>query len=148
MKYIANAWNIEQQRDQLPKQVFSAQCRELAAKMIHPENGAVIEFDTGFQGGHPHEEGTPETPEAAGNLVQVELAGTDFERLPDVQVRVYHDAHLAEAQDCRLREATGVAIPRSALPKRELVRRWQRNMMLNKWLEYCVERGHRFHLPG
>jgi len=75
-------------------------------------------------------------------------AGTDFERLPDVQVRVYHDAHLAEAQDCRLREATGVAIPRSALPKRELVRRWQRNMMLNKWLEYCVERGHRFHLPG
>jgi uncharacterized protein YqiB (DUF1249 family) len=24
--------------------------------------------------------------------------------------------------------------------------RWLRNMMLNKWLDYCVERGHRFAL--
>ena len=22
--------------------------------------------------------------------------------------------------------------------------RWSRNMLLNKWLEYCVDRGHRF----
>jgi uncharacterized protein YqiB (DUF1249 family) len=22
--------------------------------------------------------------------------------------------------------------------------RWARNVLLNKWLEYCVERGHRF----
>ena len=29
-------------------------------------------------------------------------------------------------------------------PERELDQRWARNMMLNKWLEYCVERGHRF----
>ena len=28
--------------------------------------------------------------------------------------------------------------------ERELDQRWARNMMLNKWLEYCVERGHRF----
>src|SRR5690606_33119920 len=26
----------------------------------------------------------------------------------------------------------------------ELDQRWARNMMLNKWLEYCLERGHRF----
>jgi uncharacterized protein YqiB (DUF1249 family) len=29
---------------------------------------------------------------------------------------------------------------------RELGDRWLRNVMLNKWLDYCVERGHRF--PG
>jgi uncharacterized protein YqiB (DUF1249 family) len=37
-------------------------------------------------------------------------------RYPDMRVRIYH----------------------------ELDQRWARNMMLNKWLEYCVERGHRF----
>jgi hypothetical protein len=30
------------------------------------------------------------------------------------------------------------------LVERELDQRWARNMMLNKWLEYCAERGHRF----
>jgi uncharacterized protein YqiB (DUF1249 family) len=25
--------------------------------------------------------------------------------------------------------------------------RWARNMMLNKWLEYCLERGHRLGEP-
>ena len=23
--------------------------------------------------------------------------------------------------------------------------RWRRNMLLNKWLDYCAERGHRIH---
>jgi uncharacterized protein YqiB (DUF1249 family) len=26
----------------------------------------------------------------------------------------------------------------------ELDRRWTRNTMLNKWLEYCIDLGHRF----
>ncbi|MGE0582422.1 MAG: DUF1249 domain-containing protein [Steroidobacteraceae bacterium] len=48
--------------------------------------------------------------------------------LPDLRVRIYHDAHVAEAQGAG--EGT-----------RE---RWARNMLLNKWLEYCADRGHRF----
>ena len=28
--------------------------------------------------------------------------------------------------------------------RREMGERWARNMLLNKWLEYCAERGHRF----
>jgi uncharacterized protein YqiB (DUF1249 family) len=78
----------------------------------------------------------------------------EFDRLPDLQVRVYHDAHLAEAQDLGpVERATvaGSARGRAGvgpMPERELGRRWARNMMLNKWLEYCVERGHRFHPPG
>jgi uncharacterized protein YqiB (DUF1249 family) len=60
---------------------------------------------------------------------------------PDLRVRIYHDAHLVEAQQWA--EAHGPRAPRSHA-ERELDQRWARNMMLNKWLEYCVERGHRF----
>jgi uncharacterized protein len=63
---------------------------------------------------------------------------------PDLEVRVYHDARLAEARGYgdfdRHPELRRL---RSGL-KRELDPRWSRNMMLNKWLEYCAERGHRF----
>jgi uncharacterized protein len=73
---------------------------------------------------------------------------------PDMRVRIYHDAHLVEAQQWNsvhsLRAApcgAHVRPPARAQrgsPERELDQRWARNMMLNKWLEYCVERGHRF----
>ncbi len=76
---------------------------------------------------------------------------------PDMRLCIYHDAHLLEAQgwaaahsqpvlrtlrtasETRLRETE-----RTGKPERELDQRWARNMMLNKWLEYCAERGHRF----
>ncbi|MBV9344971.1 MAG: DUF1249 domain-containing protein [Gammaproteobacteria bacterium] len=63
---------------------------------------------------------------------------------PDLRVRVYHDAHLVEAQQWSEthRQPLLRALRRGA--ERELDQRWARNMMLNKWLEYCVERGHRF----
>jgi uncharacterized protein YqiB (DUF1249 family) len=54
------------------------------------------------------------------------------ERVPDLRLRVYHDARVLEA--C----GAGVAA------ERELDRRWNRNQMVNKWLEYCLERGHSF----
>jgi uncharacterized protein YqiB (DUF1249 family) len=66
---------------------------------------------------------------------------------PDLDVRVYHDARLAEAHRCGrwVRHPTVAAI-RSTLAG-SLDERWQRNMLLNKWLDYCVERGHRFVPP-
>jgi uncharacterized protein YqiB (DUF1249 family) len=70
------------------------------------------------------------------------------ERYPDLRVRVYSDARLAEAQMQAVESPVAAAHPvlgalrRSA--ERELDQRWARNMMLNKWLEYCLERGHRF----
>ena len=74
---------------------------------------------------------------------------------PDMGVRIYHDAHLVEAQPwaapAAQRSARAGALHTHPLLKalrghaeRELDQRWARNMMLNKWLEYCVERGHRF----
>ena len=69
-------------------------------------------------------------------------------REPQLDVRVYHDARLAEARGTgmsathpRLRRlAAGVAWSRG--------QRWSCNMLLNKWLEYCVESGHRFAAPA
>jgi uncharacterized protein YqiB (DUF1249 family) len=68
---------------------------------------------------------------------------------PDLEIRVYHDARLAEARTDaarpahpglrRLRERAAREAEDSALGHR-----WARNMMLNKWLEYCADRGHRF----
>jgi uncharacterized protein YqiB (DUF1249 family) len=63
---------------------------------------------------------------------------------PDMRVRVYHDARLVEALEwASTHEHSALRAMRSQA-ERELDQRWARNMMLNKWLEYCVERGHRF----
>jgi uncharacterized protein YqiB (DUF1249 family) len=65
-------------------------------------------------------------------------------RDPDLEVCVYHDARLAEVRSFRgFQRHPQLARLQSGL-KRELDQRWTRNMMLNKWLEYCAERGHRF----
>jgi uncharacterized protein YqiB (DUF1249 family) len=70
---------------------------------------------------------------------------------PDMGIRIYHDARLVEAQEWAPGREAGVrshshgvlqALRRHA--ERELDQRWARNIMLNKWLEYCLERGHRF----
>lgn len=69
---------------------------------------------------------------------------------PDMQIRVYRDARLAEARSCTgwRRHALLRHFRRSDReahnPRRDLGRRWARNVLLNKWLEYCAERGHRF----
>jgi len=81
---------------------------------------------------------------------------------PDMRVRVYHDAHVVEALEWaathgqpersagnpekRQGREAGQPVPKAPRghAERELDQRWARNVMLNKWLEYCVERGHRF----
>jgi len=77
-------------------------------------------------------------------------APDSFEWLPNLKLRAYHDARLLEADEFRpparpstIKENGGNR--RGPHPgERELHQRWMRNMMLNKWLEYCAERGHRF----
>jgi hypothetical protein len=63
---------------------------------------------------------------------------------PDMRVRIYHDAHLVEAQEWAGSHGQAVLKALRSHAERELDQRWARNVMLNKWLEYCVERGHRF----
>jgi uncharacterized protein YqiB (DUF1249 family) len=63
---------------------------------------------------------------------------------PDMGIRIYHDARLVEAQEWAGAHANGVLQTLRRNAERELDQRWARNVMLNKWLEYCLERGHRF----
>jgi len=67
---------------------------------------------------------------------------------PDLEIRIYHDARLAEVSRCaRWHRHEVLSLIRSDLG-RQLGDRWLRNVMLNKWLDYCVERGHRFGGPA
>lgn len=61
---------------------------------------------------------------------------------PDLRIRVYLDGQLAEAMSLQGK-------PRHAELRRlwgqlrgELNARWQRNMILNKWLDYLSDQGH------
>src|ERR1700760_2196754 len=62
-------------------------------------------------------------------------------RDPDLEVCVYHDARLAEVRSFRGFQRHPQLAQLQTQLKRELDQRWTRNMMLNKWLEYCAERG-------
>jgi len=67
---------------------------------------------------------------------------------PDLEIRVYHDARVAEASGVGVEPGRAKRrLPVPAAPER-LGPRWSRNMLLNKWLEYCVDRGHRFGAVG
>jgi uncharacterized protein YqiB (DUF1249 family) len=70
-----------------------------------------------------------------------EAAASDY---PDMSIRIYHDAHLVEAQEWAGTHPHTLLQALRQRAERELDQRWARNMMLNKWLEYCLERGHRF----
>jgi len=61
---------------------------------------------------------------------------------PDMQVRAYLDGRLAEVMSlCGDRRY--VALRRLVRAHRkELDVRWQRNVVLNKWLEYLTDKGH------
>ena len=63
---------------------------------------------------------------------------------PDMRVRVYHDARLCEAQEWATQHDHEALRKLRGLAERELDQRWARNTMLNKWLEYCIDRGHGF----
>jgi uncharacterized protein len=74
--------------------------------------------------------------------------GGRAEREPGLEIRVYHDARLAEACGTaaapahpRLKSLAAGVAPNHGT-------RWSSNMLLNKWLEYCVGSGHRFAVPA
>jgi uncharacterized protein len=78
------------------------------------------------------------------NLTYLLSDGGGETQFPDMRVRVYHDAHVVEALEWAGTHGQAVLKAPRTHAERELDQRWARNVMLNKWLEYCVERGHRF----
>jgi uncharacterized protein len=74
-----------------------------------------------------------------------------FETLePNLEIRVYHDARVAEVLACNMPfedtcEHGGLRVPsllRCGL--HNLQSRWRLNRFLNKWLHYCLKQGHMF----
>lgn len=64
---------------------------------------------------------------------------------PDLHVRLYLDARLAEVRSWAGHHRHGMLLQLRQQYGRELDRRWSRNMMLCKWLDYLVDRNHRLH---
>jgi uncharacterized protein len=71
-------------------------------------------------------------------------AGMERSADPDLRLRIYHDARLAEAVSCadapRHAALRGVWRPASS----EMEQRWTLNILLNKWLEFCLDNRHSF----
>ena len=120
--------------------------RQLPTGSMRTVSGRIESYNDKKQMTHPDYIVAPEAradlpllepvyPLTAGlsGKVLLKAARQALERVPDLRLRLYHDARLLEA-----RGAGGIA------PERELDRCWNRNMMVNKWLEYCAERGHAF----
>lgn len=61
---------------------------------------------------------------------------------PDMTVRIYHDAGQSEVLNCRSRHQHRLLREFAESHAGELSRRWRINMMLNKWLDYLLDRGH------
>ena len=63
---------------------------------------------------------------------------------PDLWVHVYHDARLVEAQRARqqIRQPVLGTLPGGDWG--DLDWRWRNNMLLNKWLDYLLQKGHKF----
>lgn len=66
---------------------------------------------------------------------------------PNLLIRVYHDARLAEvmaAQPRRHPVFTADPPDRCSADGISLLSRWRINRFLYKWLSYCLRQGHRF----
>lgn len=61
---------------------------------------------------------------------------------PDMKVRVYLDGRLAEAQRFGSGHRHAELRRISRAHRHELDRRWRRNVVLNKWLDYLADQGH------
>lgn len=64
-------------------------------------------------------------------------------REPNLNIRVYHDARMAEATSGRLRQHHRHRCWRHAEPS-ELEVKWDLNRFLQRWLGYCLHQGHLF----
>ncbi|NOX08433.1 MAG: DUF1249 domain-containing protein [Gammaproteobacteria bacterium] len=62
--------------------------------------------------------------------------------LPDIKLRIYHDARLAEVLSCgRRRGKTPIRYDRTR-ENYDLKHIWEMNRFLQKWLAYCFRHGY------
>lgn len=66
---------------------------------------------------------------------------------PNLRIRIYHDARLAEVMAAQPRRSPVFSIAASGPSQTAitpLLARWRINRFLFKWLTYCLRQGHRF----
>ncbi len=63
---------------------------------------------------------------------------------PDLRIRVYHDARLAEVMAAQLRHRPEFQLGEETARQTQLSARCHVNRFLYKWLNYCLHQGHRF----
>jgi uncharacterized protein YqiB (DUF1249 family) len=63
---------------------------------------------------------------------------------PDLHLRVYLDARMVEVVSWSISHRHEILRKLAASGARELDRRWSRNIMLGKWLDYLNDMGHSF----
>ncbi|MEL7310174.1 MAG: DUF1249 domain-containing protein [Pseudomonadota bacterium] len=63
---------------------------------------------------------------------------------PDLRLRIYFDGRLAEVMSMSAQHRHHILRDIAASHRETLDSRWQRNMLLNKWLEYLLDVGHSF----
>lgn len=61
---------------------------------------------------------------------------------PDMKIRAYLDGFLAEAMSLNGEHQHAALRRFCAEHRNELNRRWRRNIVLSKWLEYLTDQGH------
>jgi len=64
------------------------------------------------------------------------------EAAPSAQLRMYHDAHMAEVLDCRADRRLVRAIGPLQPARSVFQQRMRMSSFLNRWLEYLAEQGH------
>lgn len=63
---------------------------------------------------------------------------------PDLRLRIYHDARLAEAVSCADSPRHEALRPVWRPASSAMQQRWNLNILLSKWLEFCLDNRHTF----
>jgi uncharacterized protein YqiB (DUF1249 family) len=70
--------------------------------------------------------------------------GGDATPDPDLRLRIYHDARLAEAVSCADSPRHVALRPVWRPASSAMQQRWNLNILLSKWLEFCLDNRHAF----
>lgn len=70
--------------------------------------------------------------------------GDESEVIPNLMLRIYHDARVAEVLPVSWLQGFRYWSQREPPPPGTLAWRWEVNRFLNRWLRYCLGEGHAF----
>lgn len=76
------------------------------------------------------------------HMTYIMREGAVLHVLPDIKIRIYHDARLAEVLSCGRRRGNVCIRYDRTREQYDLSRIWEMNRFLQKWLGYCFRQGY------